>query len=79
MSLKKLESNLKKLENWKKEGYQQICMGCYTVYRQKPTQWYEDGHGGRFIEMCRCGCDLFDTIDGTICSLKRKISEIKSN
>lgn len=35
------------------------CLGCNTAYKKKPTQDYNDGHGGRDIEMCRCGCDLF--------------------
>jgi len=77
MSIKRLESNLKKLENWRREGYQFVCIGCNTVYRQKPQEWYEDGHNGRFINMCRCGCDLFHTLDSVIGIMYRKISELK--
>lgn len=42
-----------------KEGYTVYCIGCNTPYRHTPTEQYEDGHGGRRLEMCRCGCDLF--------------------
>ncbi len=35
------------------------CLGCYTAFENKPVQDYEDGHGGREINMCRCGSDLF--------------------
>jgi len=79
MSLENLENNLKKLEGWKKDGYNYVCLGCHTVYKQKPERFYEDGHGGRYIEMCRCDSDLFDTIDGTIVAIKSKIYKIKSN
>lgn len=40
-------------------GYHYYCMGCSKVYREIPTEHYEDGHGGRRMEMCNCGCDLF--------------------
>lgn len=79
MSLEKLENNLKKLEEWKKEGYEWVCLGCHTVYKGKRQEWLYDGHDGRYIDMCRCGCDLFDTIDGIIESIKNKISQLKTN
>jgi len=79
MSLENLENNLKKLEGWKKEGYMHVCLGCHTVYKEKRQELYEDGHGGRYIDMCRCGCDLFDTIEGTIEAIKSKIYKMKSN
>jgi len=45
------------------EGYKWYCLKCNTVFKDKPTQNYEDGHGGRLLEMCRCGSDLFDKLD----------------
>ncbi len=53
---KKREERIKKLI---KEGYRWKCMDCGTIYKDKPEQPYEDGHSGRSIEMCRCGSDLF--------------------
>lgn len=41
------------------KGFRVYCLDCFTVYRTIPTRQYEDGHGGRQLEMCRCGCDLF--------------------
>ena len=35
------------------------CLKCNTVSKTKRTEQYEDGHGGRRLEMCKCGCDLF--------------------
>jgi len=41
-------------------GKPYACLGCHSVYAVIPTEEYEDGHGGRLIDMChRCGCDLF--------------------
>jgi ribosome-associated translation inhibitor RaiA len=79
MALERLENNLRKLEKWKEEGYRFVCLGCNTVYKRKPERFYEDGHGGRYIEMCRCDSDLFDTIDGIIKLIKRQISQLKTN
>ena len=42
-----------------KSGYICYCAKCNTAYKNVPTEQYEDGHGGRQLEMCRCGCDLF--------------------
>lgn len=78
MSLEKLENNLKKLENWKKEGYRWVCIGCNTVYREKPQWLYEDGHGGRYIDICKCGCDLFFGIDRPIVMIKGEIIKLKN-
>ncbi len=44
------------------KGYWYYCFSCSRVYKTKPTQQYEDGHGGRGLELCRCGCDLFGTL-----------------
>jgi hypothetical protein len=48
------------------EGYIWFCLGCNKAYKQKPTEQYEDGHGGRRLEMCSCGCDLFARLDEKI-------------
>lgn len=45
-----------------REGFKYYCLGCRTAYKEKPTEQYEDGHDGRRLEMCKCGCDLFDEI-----------------
>ncbi len=44
------------------KGYRYFCLKCGTVYKTIPTESYEDGHGGRMLDMCRCGCDLFDRL-----------------
>ncbi len=49
-------------EQAKKEGYKYYCIACNKIYKEKRTERYEDGHGGRQIEMCSCGCDLFDNL-----------------
>ena len=41
-----------------KEGSVYYCLHCHSAYKKVPTEWYEDGHGGRHITMCNCGCDL---------------------
>ncbi len=48
--------NLKKLE---KQGGRYICLGCNDVCQKKRQEIYEDGHGGRMLDMCNCGSDLF--------------------
>jgi len=45
-----------------KAGKKYYCAHCRKTYATVPTEWYEDGHGGRFLTMCSCGCDI-------ICSL----------
>jgi hypothetical protein len=45
------------------DGYIWFCLGCNKAYKKKPTEQYEDGHGGRQLEMCSCGCDLFARFD----------------
>jgi len=48
------------------EGYRYYCIACHRVFKQPPTEQYEDGHGGRPLEMCKCGCDMFANLkDGT--------------
>jgi len=41
-----------------KEGYRYGCIGCNTAYKDVPWEDYPDGHGGRPLAMCRCGCDI---------------------
>ena len=42
-----------------KKGYTCFCANCNTAYKKTPKEWYEDGHGGRYINMCKtCPCDL---------------------
>jgi len=41
------------------DGYRWQCLVCGLVYKNKPQEDYEDGHGGRSINMCHCGNDLF--------------------
>jgi hypothetical protein len=58
------------------KGYAYRCLGCNKVYKVKRQEPYEDGHGGRFIDMCgSCGCDLFQPLQETTC-LELKISPI---
>lgn len=40
------------------EGLLYFCADCRKCYKEVPTEDYEDGHGGRLLTMCRCGCDL---------------------
>lgn len=56
----------KKFESWLKEGYRARCVCCGRVYKNTPQKWYEDGHGGRYIVMCRCGSDLFKDLSEVI-------------
>ena len=51
--------NLMELE---RQGTRFVCLNCYRAYEKKPEEIYEDGHGGRYLEMCPCGSDLFESI-----------------
>ncbi len=46
------------------DGYRRVCLNCNSVFKQDNvrTEPYEDGHGGRIIEMCNCSCDLIGYI-----------------
>ena len=46
------------------EGYRRACIACHKVFKPERvrTELYEDGHEGRQLEMCRCGCDLIGYI-----------------
>lgn len=35
------------------------CLRCGRIYKEPPIVTYADGHGGRLLEMCGCGSDLF--------------------
>ena len=54
---------LNQIEKLKDKGAKYICIGCHKTYETKRTELYEDGHGGRMLEMCTCGSDLFEDID----------------
>ncbi|MBD3282104.1 MAG: hypothetical protein GF387_00640 [Candidatus Portnoybacteria bacterium] len=49
------------------EGYKYVCLHCKTAYKSKRREPYEDGHGGRHIEMCKCGSDLFEELKNLRC------------
>jgi hypothetical protein len=40
------------------KGLRYYCVGCHNVTKEPPTEPYDDGHNGRPITMCECGCDL---------------------
>jgi hypothetical protein len=56
----------KKLEEFLKQGYRVKCLICGKIYKDTPRKWYEDGHGGRNIEICSCGSDLFINLEEVI-------------
>lgn len=60
------QQQLDSLVKFKKAGKKWVCMGCHGVSVKKRGEWYEDGHNGRYIDMCRCGSDLFEAIEDTI-------------
>jgi hypothetical protein len=41
------------------EGCKYYCLNCHICYVHIPVEIYEDGHGGRLLNMCKCGSDLF--------------------
>lgn len=65
------------------QGYTRVCIGCNTAFKpdKVPKPTYEDGHGGRRLEMCGCGCDLIGYVmegkDGQlyVCRKDGKIAE----
>lgn len=61
------EERQKKIKELMTQGYQWRCLKCNTVYKEKRVELYEDGHGGRSLDMCRCGCDLFQKLSETAC------------
>ena len=60
------DASKERFKELKSAGGKFVCLSCKRVYEKKPMQFYEDGHGGRDIEMCVCGCDLLDEIDAFI-------------
>jgi len=46
------------------QGYRRVCIGCNTVFKpgEVRKEFCDDGHGGRDIEMCKCGSDLIGNI-----------------
>ena len=58
-----IAKSIKNMEELMQKGAKYICTGCYKVYASKPKTVYEDGHGGRMMEICRCRSDLFTGID----------------
>lgn len=54
---------MKKKQELLEDGYTCYCMGCGTAYKKPPTEFYDDGHGGRELPMCSCGCDLFADLE----------------
>jgi len=65
-----LENAIEGLEQLKKEGYKTMCLMCRRVYRENPSEEYATGHGARLLEICKCSCDMFITIEEKIDSLK---------
>ena len=61
------EARQQRIKELMAEGYQWRCLKCNTVFKEKRVELFEDGHGGRSLEMCRCGCDLFQKLSETTC------------
>jgi len=70
-----IKRSVKKLTQLKSQDYNWVCANCHKVYKQKRQEPYEDGHGGRYLDMCRCGCDIYLTIDKMIEELKKGLEE----
>lgn len=64
---------LDSFEKFRKQGAKYVCLGCHKPYQRKRTEHYEDGHGGRLLEMYVCGSDLFEDIDSFINRNKQKL------
>lgn len=61
------EARQQRIKELMGEGYRWRCLKCNTVYKEKRVELFEDGHGGRSLDMCRCGCDLFQKLSETTC------------
>lgn len=72
-----VEKTLKNLEKLKEKGAKYVCLNCTKVYQKIREELYEDGHGGRMIQMCTCGSDLFEDISSFLDFHNRKICEKK--
>lgn len=69
------EAEQQKIKELIEQGYKYRCLDCNTVFKELRQELYEDGHGGRFIDMCRCGCDLFQKLEETSC-LRREVKPV---
>lgn len=63
LTLKPNEKLKENITNLQKRGYTHVCLSCNTVYKGIPTSPYADGHNGRDLNMCTCGCDLFSSLE----------------
>jgi len=70
-------ASIEKAKEMKKQGAKYACLNCKKLYEQKRTEPYEDGHGGRMLEMCPCGSDLFSTIDELIADMQGIVNKEK--
>ena len=48
-------------------GFRYICVRCHALHRKPRQEYYDDGHAGRMIDMCSCGCDIFEKIENIPC------------
>jgi len=51
------------------KGYTCKCVSCGKFYKEPPQEWYDDGHGGRNIDMCPCDSDLFTSLQDISCEI----------
>ncbi len=62
---KELQQRIKELIE---AGYHYRCLACGRIYKEKRQEYREDGHGGCFVNMCRCGDrDLFQKLEEVSC------------
>jgi hypothetical protein len=61
------EKMQQKVKELIEQGYRYRCLGCNRIYKQPRQETYENGHGGRTIDMCVCGCDLFQKLEDMSC------------
>ena len=59
-----IRQQLESLIKFKKDGKRWVCLDCHGVSVKKRQEW--DDYDMRAIDMCRCGCDLFEPIEDTI-------------
>ncbi|MBU0957753.1 MAG: hypothetical protein KKF56_02990 [Nanoarchaeota archaeon] len=69
------EEQLNHLRELKARGNNYVCLGCNTVYMKKPQEEVNDGHGGHYMDMCRCGSDLFVTVDRMIKHISERVTD----
>lgn len=61
------EKRQKKIKDLLAQGFVSRCMGCGQFFKKVRREFYEDGHSGRFINMCSCGSDLFQKLKEVPC------------